>query len=97
MTDLLLDENNDLRIENGDVVFGGSDEQHRMLLLSTEKGAWKENPDVGVGLINYLMDDDIPGLKNEVRKQFIKDGMKVQHVSYEEATNNLNYDAAYNS
>lgn len=95
MKDILLDQNADLAILNGDFVVARSNEQHQEHLLVFQKGALKDLPQVGVGLENYLMDDDIDGMLREIRHQFEKDGMAVQAVAFDELTNGLTYDADY--
>jgi len=95
--DLQLDNDFDLVEDAGtlDLVEGPADEQHQHLLLVTKKGAWKENPITGVGLINYLMDNDINGMLREVRSQFESDGQTVRAVGYDEVNGKLEFDANY--
>lgn len=50
----ILTENGTMRILNGDLDFGYSDEQHIDHILMTQKGAYKQHPIVGVGLFNYI-------------------------------------------
>lgn len=97
MIDLQLDNTLDLVEDEhtGDWVEGPADEQHQELLLVTKKGAWKENPLTGVGLIEYLMDNDVNGMLREVRRQFEADKMTVNSVGFDEVTGNLKFDAAY--
>lgn len=81
MTDYLSDNTNDLKIANGNFVQGDSTIQNQNFLLITAPGAWKQNPQVGVGLMNFLKDDDITGLMRSIRQQFAKDGMTVQKLA----------------
>ena len=98
MTDFLLDDDGDLKLDEttGDLVIGESTAQHQNLLLMTEKGQWKENPDCGVGAIRYLENEDPAGLLREVRVQFASDGMNVKQVQFDK-TGKLIIDATYNS
>jgi hypothetical protein len=48
--DLLLDEDDDLLIEGGDLVVDESAEQEVGLLLRTNQGDWRNNPLTGFGL-----------------------------------------------
>lgn len=80
MKDILLDENSDLDIINGDFVAGNSDGQNQELLLATDKGEWKENPTVGVGLFGFLNDEGPQELFREIREQFTADGMTVKEL-----------------
>ncbi|BAV09401.1 hypothetical protein SAMN05421788_101837 [Filimonas lacunae] len=95
MTDLLLNDTNDLLInENtGDWIIGNSDTQHQRLLLVCTKGSFKENPTCGVGVASYLEDENPTALLREVRLQFSSDGMKVSEVAIE--NNQLKVNATY--
>ncbi len=84
MNDFLLDIDNDLQIANGDLVTGESTLQHQNLLLISSKGAWKENPTVGVGAAGFLKDEDVNGLLAEIKQEFEKDGMKVNSIEYKD-------------
>lgn len=95
MNDLLLDDNMDLKIANGDFVVGRSDEQQQEVILLATKGDFKQFPDVGVGIEGFLLDDDIDGMLAEVRAQFSADGMEVTDVTYNQQTGKLDYDAKY--
>jgi hypothetical protein len=54
MTDLLLDSTGDVMIENGDFVFGESDQQHVEDIFIANQGEYKEWPLLGFGAINYI-------------------------------------------
>ncbi len=95
MQDLLLDDTDDLLIENGDFVIGISDLQHQEHLLIAQKGDFKQFPDIGVAIEDYLRESDIEGLVTEVRNEFVKDGMAVNRVEFLEQTGDLDYDAKY--
>jgi hypothetical protein len=82
MKDYMLDENNDLRIENGDFVIDDSDLQHQRLLLYAEKGAYKQYPTTGVAIMTFLKDDNEADMLREIRLQFAQDGMQVDKLSY---------------
>lgn len=81
MKDFLIDESGDLRIENGDFVIGTSDGQNQNILLVCEKGDFKENPQVGVGLGQYLESDTGDDLIAEIRRQFVADGLTIDKLS----------------
>ncbi|MCX6232441.1 MAG: oxidase [Bacteroidetes bacterium] len=79
--DILLDENFDLAVVDGDFVLGESTQQHQELLLLINKGELKEFPLAGVGLNEYLLDDgEMLELTQEICKQFSVDGMKVGEI-----------------
>ena len=93
MKDILLDEDFDLLIKDGDLVIGDSDEQHKNLLLLCSKGDFKENPDVGVGIESYLESEDPAALIREIKQQYSADGMRVNEIKIE--LGKLKIDAAY--
>lgn len=93
--DILLDENLDLKIENGDFATGESTEQHQQLLLLTKKGDWREWPVVGVGLVSWLKDDQDNGdLRGEIKREFEKDGMQVKSIKFDQ-DGNIDINALY--
>lgn len=82
MTDILLDENNDMAIVDGDFVIGRSDEQNQHLIIASNKGEWKAHPEVGVGIQNMLNSDEYTEILIEIKKQLQYDGMLIKNVSY---------------
>ncbi|AUS06473.1 oxidase [Pseudotamlana carrageenivorans] len=82
MTDILIDTNNELIIENGDFVIGLSDEQHQKHIIIANKGEYKESPEVGVGIQQMLNNDEFTASLIEIKKQLEYDGMTVNNVSY---------------
>lgn len=94
MNDILLDTNSDLQIINGDFVCGQSDGQNQVLLLATDKGEWKENPTVGVGLFGFLEDEGPANLFSEIRAQFTADGLTINELKVL-PDNKLGIDAKY--
>lgn len=94
MTELLLDENGDLAIENGDFVTGFSDNQHQEHILIANKGEYKEFPEIGVGIIQMLNDDDYINVLIEAKKNLEYDNMKINNIKFEE-NGNLTIDGYY--
>lgn len=84
MTDILLDENNEPIITDGDFTIGRSDEQHQRHILIANKGEYKEHPEVGVGIIDMLSNDAYTESLIETKKQLEYDGMVIKNVSYNE-------------
>lgn len=81
MNDFILDENNDLAFENGELKWGDSTLQNQKLLFITQKGEWKANGAVGIGADDYVDDDDLVGLENEIKSQFEADGMTIETLA----------------
>jgi hypothetical protein len=52
--DIILDDDNDLIVKNGDFLVRESDEQHIVLIINTFVGDWKLFPFCGVGIIRYI-------------------------------------------
>lgn len=85
MDDILLDkETDDLRIENGDFVIGRSDEQNQKLILISEKGEWKEFPELGVGIDKMLDNEEYNAMLISAKKNLQYDGMQIRNISFTE-------------
>ncbi|MGH2643542.1 MAG: hypothetical protein ACRDE2_06320 [Chitinophagaceae bacterium] len=81
MQDIMLSNTYDLNVANGDFAIGESIEQHQQLLLLTNPGEWKENPEAGIGVSNYLLDETPADLKRAIRMGFNADGMTVDQIT----------------
>lgn len=72
--DLLLDDDWDLLISNGDLVIGESDQQHIALVVVTAPGHWKENPFLGFNAGMYLGSNSNPAeMKVNLQEQLKSD------------------------
>lgn len=69
--DILVDENNEIIIVNGDFALGESDHQHVKHIVEAFKGEYKANPLVGFGVISYLKRDE------KIESEFRRD-LKIQ-------------------
>lgn len=69
--DILLDENNEVLIADGDFVTGQSDQQHVKHIVMAFKGEYKAHPLVGFGALSYLKRDD------KIESEFRRD-LKIQ-------------------
>lgn len=83
MKDVLIDEDNDIVISNGDFAIGDSDIKHQEHILIANKGEFKEFPEIGVGIIEALNSDDIRGVLDNVKRNFQYDGMYVNNITYD--------------
>lgn len=54
MNDILLDDNNDIKILNGDFDIGESEMQEVALILQSAQGEWKESPLLGPNLYKFI-------------------------------------------
>lgn len=84
----------DLHIVNGDFGVGESALQHQRHLLLSEKGDYKENATIGVGLFGYLIDDNSSAMLRAVVQEFSRDGMLVQRVYFDDS-GKIKIDANY--
>lgn len=82
--DILLNDDNDLLFENGDLIIGESTRQHQELLLLIEKGELREFPTSCVGIRSWLNDDaGFAGIKSAIKREFEIDGMSVSRITIE--------------
>lgn len=84
---ILLSDNGDLLITNGNLTIGDSDDQNVTSILSAVKGEIKENPLLGVGLINYVnkQNNNLEQLKREVSVNLKADGYNIDRFSLDES------------
>lgn len=54
--------------------------QNQAIILSIRKGELKENPSVGVGLPDMLLNHDLRAIRNEIRQQLEMDGQTVDKI-----------------
>ncbi|SIT25656.1 hypothetical protein SAMN05421786_11549 [Chryseobacterium ureilyticum] len=94
--DLILDENFDIKIEDGDFVIGESTFQNQNLLILADKGQFKMDPTVGVGTRRFLESSKKDDLAREIRQEFIKDGMFIKSLSISPEME-IKVDAVYNN
>jgi hypothetical protein len=81
MRDILLDENNDLKIVNGDFAVGESEMQEVGLILSSNQGEWKEHPVVGANLVTKVRSNtNDPRLERTLRIQMKLDGKDYEQI-----------------
>jgi hypothetical protein len=78
MKDILLDDDLDLAIENGDFVIGDSEQQHQELILIAQQGSFRASPLTGVGISKYYKSAfsvaNIDKLRQKIRLQLQFDG-----------------------
>ncbi|MPT33735.1 MAG: oxidase [Flavobacterium sp.] len=94
MTDIILDDKGDLSFKNGDIEIGYSDNQHQEHILLANKGEYREFPELGVGIVQMLDDDDYMSVLIEAKKNLEYDGMKISNIKFEE-NGNLTIDGKY--
>lgn len=80
MTDILLDNEDNVRIENGDFVIGECIDQEVSIILRLHKGELKEDPVLGCDLIRLINSN----IKETELKQIIKLQLARDGKSYDE-------------
>jgi len=84
MNDILLDDNLDLQIVNGDFVLGDAEEQIQELILIASQGSFKESPLTGVGIVKYLKSRftpaEVDALRQKIKLQLLYDGYSSANV-----------------
>lgn len=75
------------------LVVGDILHQNQALLLGIRKGELKENPSIGIGLQDMLLEHNLIDIRNEIRQQLEMDGQKVNAIKV--ATDSVLIDANY--
>ena len=92
MNDILLDANGDM-ITGSDLATGDATRQNQWMIIVSHKGDWKQHPLTGVGISAWLKDENIAGLKAEIKEQLKADGMKISKLTINQAE--ISIDATY--
>lgn len=89
--DFLYDDTGDIAIDNGDLVLGEVSFQNVQEVILADRGWYKFNPFIGVGLINYLNDDytELEFL-TELKLNLEADGVTVSRIDMENGTLKIN-------
>lgn len=94
MMDIGLFEHNELDVVLGDFEIRDSALEHPLQLLWAQKGDFKELPHVGVGVSQYIDDDDFSPLLRAIGIALVQDGMQVHSIQVTNAEQ-LNINAHY--
>lgn len=60
----------------GDILY-----QNQYMILTAQKGEFKEYPTLGVGINDLVNDDDLNAWKKTIREEFAKDNLKIDKLS----------------
>jgi len=55
--------------------------QNQYMILTAQKGEFKESPTLGVGITDMANDDNLEDWKKTIREEFKKDGMKIEKIT----------------
>lgn len=80
------------RIESG-LIVGDILHQNQAIILTMRKGDLKENPSIGVGLPDMVLEHNLMAVRNEIRQQLEMDGQRVNSISVTSAA--VQIDANY--
>lgn len=84
MKGLLLDENRDIQVKNGEAVIGDIANQNLEILVLSEKGEIREAPLRGVGIRRYVEDEDVATLLQAIRNEVAEEGMTLDKLGVED-------------
>lgn len=87
--------NGDLDLSTGDLFPAESTSQHQRDLLLSGMGHIRHRPEIGVGALEFLLNEDREGLLRRTRQMLIADGQKVEKVGYNAQTYELEIKASY--
>jgi hypothetical protein len=96
-SDILMIEN-EYNFTGGDFNIGFSDSQHIQDLIFENKGAYKQFPLVGVGIMNYLNSSGaVLLLKRDIEIQLSNDGYLINEIKFiQNEISNFTIDAVRN-
>lgn len=79
--DFLLGDDMDLTIVDGDFEWGESTQEHQRDILLATKGSFRQVPDVGVGVVQELLNDaSYDEIRRTIQQELEKDGMAVKRL-----------------
>ncbi len=73
---------------------GSTLEQNKALILIAQPNDFKDNPDLGVGIEDMLMSDDLLEFRHKIREEFAKDGLVIDELDLY-STKRINIEAHY--
>lgn len=85
--DIILDDDNDLLIKDGDFLIDESDEQHFALILASSPGNWKNSPLTGAGIIQHDKAplDDVGKISRKIKLQLEADGYQNVDAAFKDS------------
>lgn len=83
MNDLKLDIEGDLAVEKGDLIIGESSSDIIKSVLLAVRGEFKEDPEIGANVQNYLNGAMNPFWAQDSKKMLQKSGLPVQSIKIE--------------
>lgn len=85
--DIILDDNNEIKMLNGDLVIDDATQQNIAIILLSNQGDFKQHPLTGIGIMRYLNSPINATLKaklyREIKLQFEDNGLTDMNVEGE--------------
>lgn len=79
--DYLLDDDGDLKIENGDFAFGESDTDDALLIIGMNQGELKSDPLTGCNMVARIRSQQTPEeIQRVIRLQMQRDGKNYNEI-----------------
>lgn len=94
MIDIIDNQQGELDLSTGDLMMAESTRSHQSDILLSTQGDWSETPLLGVGLVDYMNDNDPSGLLSAAARQMQDDGMEVERIEFNEQ-GEIEIDAEY--
>jgi hypothetical protein len=85
--DIMLDENMDLAIVDGDFVVDDADEQIQQLVLIATQGSFRQSPLTGVAIVKYLKAQFTPALVDQLKQKI---QLQLQYDGFSSVTTVIN-------
>ena len=88
--DIILDSDGDLEILNGDIFINESDSQHVELILTADKGQFRQFPLVGIGIKKFSNGPfSAQAIKQGIKLQLESDGYNVRKIDVSKITKGI--------
>ena len=87
--DIILDENNDLTIVDGDWLVGSSDIQNVELIFISTPGMWKNNPLIGCNIYGDINGNFTNVIQSYIQNQLSSDGYSNVKFNFNNSTSKI--------
>ena len=82
MTGIQIDsETGDILVGKKGVSIGDTSQQNQYLILVSHPGEWKENPLLGVGIGDYVNDNETDFIRHSIYENFRMDGIEIEKMT----------------
>lgn len=89
--DILLDDDNELIIQNGDFVVGQSDDQNAAIIFEAQKGEIRSSPELGFGARKYIKKSgsSVRNFLRDLKLELEKDGYNNPDINLDQENGTL--------